>query len=321
MLIPATDLFTRAPRASGRDRVMQFPGTRVVIALAFIAPALAVRNLLAIGADRFLPGAAGSVVGDIVDIGGIGLMLLAYRLYVGRIERRPPLEVAGGGAAAEAGWGALIALGLVGTTVAVMAAAGAYAVENLGSPWTLPHALVVFGGGAFAQVLVFRVVVFRLVEEWTGTWIALAATSLIFAGSHVANGQLTPAGFAGLALGDLLFVFAFVVTRRLWLVWGMHAGWNFFQDGVFGMPNSGVTTLPSWITARIDGPAWLTGGEFGVEASVVAHVLCLAPATWLVWKAVRSGQVVRPRWSLQAMGPSGRAQSTGATSHQPNAPK
>ena len=91
MLTPATALFSRAPRVSTRDRVMQFPMTRIVIALAFIAPALAVRNLLAIGADRFLPGAAGSVVGDIVDIGGIGLMLLAYRLYVARIELRQPL--------------------------------------------------------------------------------------------------------------------------------------------------------------------------------------------------------------------------------------
>ncbi len=319
MLTPATALFSRAPRVSTRDRVMQFPMTRIVIALAFIAPALAVRNLLAIGADRFLPGAAGSVVGDIVDIGGIGLMLLAYRLYVARIERRQPLEVAGGGAAAEVGWGGLIALGLVGTTVAVMAATGAYVVESLGSPWTLPHALVIFGGGAFAQVLIFRVVLFRLIEEWTGTWIAFAATSLIFAASHVANGHLTPAGFAGLAVGDLLLVFAFVVTRRLWLVWGIHAGWNVFQDGVFGMPNSGVTTLPSWITARIDGPVWLTGGEFGLEASVVAHLLHLVPAIWLVRRAVRSGQIVRPRWSppATATGSSGRDQSTRVTSHQP----
>jgi uncharacterized protein len=295
MSIASTALFSRAPLRRRRDRILQFPLARIVVALLFIAPALAVRNLLAIGADK-LPDPMGSVVGDLVDLGGIALMLLAYRAYARRFEYREPLEVSGRGAAAEFGRGMLISLGVVGATVAIMAATGGYAVERFGSLWTLPHALIVFGGGAFVQVLLFRVVLFRLIEEWTGTWIAFAVTSLVFGGAHAANGHLTPAGFAGLVAGDLLLIFAFVTTRRLWLAWGIHAGWNFVQDGIFGMPNSGLTTLPSWITARIDGPAWMTGGGYGIEASVVAFLLQLVPGIWLLLRAIREGQFVRPRW-------------------------
>ena len=62
------------------------------------------------------------------------------------------------------------------------------------------------------------------------------------------------------------------------------------------MPNSGVTNLPSWITPSISGPAWLTGSDFGIEASAGGIILPLAAGILLFLVAIRRGQIVTPRW-------------------------
>jgi len=100
-----------------------------------------------------------------------------------------------------------------------------------------------------------------------------------------------------LVVTDFLLLGAFVLTRRLWLVWGIHAGWNFFQDGVFGLPNSGITSLPSWITPEITGPQWLTGGTIGLEASVPGVVLPLAATVLMFWLVLRRSQAIPSRRS------------------------
>ena len=68
------------------------------------------------------------------------------------------------------------------------------------------------------------------------------------------------------------------------------------QDGVFGMPNSGITALPSWIQPEVNGPAWLTGGSFGIEASFVAIGLQIALGLWLLLHARSLGQFIPPYW-------------------------
>jgi uncharacterized protein len=297
MTLHAASLFTQARPVRRRERILQYPLVRILVAILFLAPALAIRNLTVIFVVERLPAPASDIVGGVVDVIAVILIFLCYRFFVRRVEEREPREVMGPAAAAEFARGGLLALALVGCTVALMAWSGAYAVESFGSVWTLVQAVLLFGTGALVQVVVFRLILFRLVEELTGTWIAFAAISIAFGMVHALNGNLTPTAFLSLTMGDLLFVAAFVKTRRVWLVWGIHAGWNFFQDGVFGMPNSGVTRFPSWLTPRLGGPEWLSGGSFGIESSIVALVLTLAAGVWIGVLAIREGQLVRPRWT------------------------
>jgi hypothetical protein len=101
---------------------------------------------------------------------------------------------------------------------------------------------------------------------------------------------------AALVVSDVLLIAAFMCTRRLWFPWGIHWGWNFLQDGVFGMPNSGITSLPSWIRPIIRGPEWLTGGAFGIEASAVSVLLSVAVGIYLLKRARGASQILTPSW-------------------------
>ena len=80
---------------------------------------------------------------------------------------------------------------------------------------------------------------------------------------------------------------------------GLHAAWNFTQGEIFDVPVSG--TSRAWLLlAKLSGPAILSGGPFGLEASVITLILATAAGLWFVWRAIRKGEVVRPWWVRRA---------------------
>jgi CAAX protease family protein len=93
---------------------------------------------------------------------------------------------------------------------------------------------------------------------------------------------------------------AYMLTRRIWLIMGIHWSWNFFQAGVFGMPNSG-TTSRGWIKPEINGQTWITGGAWGIEASVIAIGLMFLAGLFIFLMAIRNGQLVKPIWVRRKM--------------------
>lgn len=88
-----------------------------------------------------------------------------------------------------------------------------------------------------------------------------------------------------------------MLTRRLWLGIGFHISWNYTQSAVFPGVVSGSVADPGLFKTVMTGPDLLTGGNFGLEASLIACLLCTTAGTLLVMKAVRRGQVVQPFWS------------------------
>ena len=85
---------------------------------------------------------------------------------------------------------------------------------------------------------------------------------------------------------------AYMLTRRLWLPIGIHAAWNFTQGWVFSVPVSGTEPPLGLLITRRIGPDWLTGGDFGLEASAVAMVLATVAGALMVWVAMKRGTVV-----------------------------
>ena len=57
---------------------------------------------------------------------------------------------------------------------------------------------------------------------------------------------------------------------------------------------SGGVAEPGLFRTMIDGPELITGGGFGIEASLVSCLVCTATGTYLAYKAVQAGHVVLP---------------------------
>jgi uncharacterized protein len=225
------------------------------------------------------------------------IVLGAYASYVRLIEKRPVAELSRQHALREVVAGVLLGAGLLALTIAVLAALGVYQVTG-NNGWIA--ALTVLPAAVRAAVLeevVMRGIVFRLVERSLGSWIALALSAVIFGALHLLNPGATLLNACAIILeAGILLAAAYMLTRRLWFCIGIHFGWNYTQGGIFSGAVSGGTTK-GLLQAKMVGPAWLTGGAFGVEGSAVAITICAAAALVLIVVSVRKGNVVRPFWS------------------------
>jgi uncharacterized protein len=171
---------------------------------------------------------------------------------------------------------------------------------TFGNGWAAMLATVpAFALSGVLEEVVMRGVVFRILEQSLGSWIALAISAAIFGLLHLLNPGATLLNAvcimveAGVLLGA-----AYMLTRRLWLCIGIHAAWNFTEGGVFSAAVSGGNARGLLQTKSI-GADWLTGGAFGAEGSVVALVVCGAAGILLLAAAVRKGKVVQPFWSAK----------------------
>ncbi|MGW6207881.1 CPBP family intramembrane glutamic endopeptidase [Streptomyces sp. NPDC055089] len=224
------------------------------------------------------------------------LAVPVYRWVVGRTERRPVTELSREGAVSGIGRGVLIGVALFGAVIANIALLGHYEVDG---PGTVTGAIGLIGFMAAAAVteeLLFRGVLFRLVEERTGTWIALTLTGALFGLAHLFNPDADLWGAVAIAIeaGGMLAA-AYAATRTLWLPIGVHFGWNFAASGIFSTEVSGNDTQQGLLDAVTSGPELITGGAFGPEGSVYSVAFGVVMTAVFMWLAHRRGHVVPRR--------------------------
>jgi len=223
----------------------------------------------------------------------------AYALHAMRIERRKPSELSAHGAGAELVAGIAIGVGLVVLAVGILAVGGdAHLVER--NPW-LPvvPGIARAATAAWMEELALRGLLFRIVEEKLGTWLALLFSAMLFGALHWSNPNASWISTAAIAVsGGVLLGLAYVLTRRLWLAIGLHFGWNATQAAL-GLAVSGQAA-PGVVTTRITGHTPLTGGAFGIEASIIVVILAITVAAIFVRRAARRGQIAPPGWRRTA---------------------
>lgn len=218
-----------------------------------------------------------------------------YRLYVRVIEQRTATEFAGNYAVRETGLGMAGGAMLFCAALGALYLAGAYRVTAVSS-WSVmikPFFTMIVVG--FLEEILFRGIVFRILQNWLGSWIALLLSVVIFALAHMGNEGATAIGLACVAAAGLLLSAAYMLTQRLWLGIGVHIGWNFTQGGLFSVPVSGHPG-EGMIQGVVTGPNWLTGGAFGVEGSALALAAVLAAGIALLVYTVKHRQIVAPSW-------------------------
>jgi len=272
---------------------MKSPFLRLPLALVFLIPVFVLQALTPRWTRPFVGRPADIVLGALV---ACVLGWVAYRAYVKLVERRRGVEFGTQGALRELGSGLVIGAALFSATIGVLAALGLYTVQGWRDPAVMIAPLAMSVGAAVIEELLFRGVIFRIIEASLGTWIALVISAALFGLVHLGNPNATWLAAAAISLeAGIMLAAAYVLTRRLWLPIGIHAAWNFTQGGLFSVAVSGGKT-DGLLVATLGGPSWLSGGEFGAEASVVAMLLCTALGAWLLVLAARRGSFVAPFW-------------------------
>lgn len=275
-------------------RIADFPLVAMIFAVALFILAGAVTSLF----DRALPPMVPDLTATVKTVIAIAVMLTVYKSSIVRLGERPrddlPIRKAPRGLAVGTLTGFLLFCALVG----IASLFGIYRVTGRGDA----HELVKDLAGmtilaAFMEELLFRGILFRWIEAFAGSWAALLITSALFGLAHIFNANATWASSVAIMVeAGMLLGGAYMLARNLWVPMGLHAAWNFTQGFIFDVPVSG-NDMHGLVQAKLSGPVLLSGGAFGLEASIIGVVLSIPLGSYLIFIAMRQGHIVLPIWS------------------------
>ncbi len=137
--------------------------------------------------------------------------------------------------------------------------------------------------GVLGEELLFRGYAFQHLLASIGPWATILPVGILFGVMHGGNPNATRLGIANTAGFGILFGYAYLRSRDLWLPIGLHYGWNFTLP-LFGASLSGLRMKItgyelSWTAGRV----W-SGGGYGPEGGVLASAALVALWVFL-WKA------------------------------------
>jgi membrane protease YdiL (CAAX protease family) len=263
----------------------------ILLGVAFIAAPMA---LFKLGILPPLQAALG--LGDkpspwISPPGMLLAMVSGYWAYVRLIERRAATELTL--RPAQLLFAVLLAVVLIGAPVLVLYALGYYHLLSYAGVEAIWAAILILIPAAVLEELVFRGLMFSILERQFDTITALLVQSVIFAAVHMSNpgfGGLIDM-FAGVLIGAF-WTLLFVLWRNIWSVGLHHAAWN-LTIVLTGLPLSGLEDFRSAAPFRsvFEGPELMTGGHAGPEASVVTLAVAAIATGVVLWLARRRQQI------------------------------
>jgi membrane protease YdiL (CAAX protease family) len=290
-ILPA-EQFTQAQLNNLFKKIVHFPLVRIIIAIAFLVPARFVSGLIK-QIDILCP--LQQSVGAII---GILLLTLLYSLYTKLIEKRSASEFSLKGMLPETVYGLGVGAGIMTLLVFILYVAGYYRIGSINSEFPVYiNYIFHFTIAAFIEELIFRLILFRLIEEFLGTWISILFQIILFGFAHGNNPNATL--WSSLAIGmeaGILLAAVFIYTRRMWFALALHMAWNYTQGVVFGIRVSGIEGRRSIIEPVIKGPDIITGGSFGLEASIISVVVCLFISWYFIQLSIIEKKIVLPSW-------------------------
>ncbi len=130
--------------------------------------------------------------------------------------------------------------------------------------------------GSSEEVLLRGYLMMSLSNRCRTAW-AVGISSVTFSLLHIFN-----PGFGLLPLINISLFGVFMglyVFREgdLWGACAIHSAWNFVQGNIVGVQVSGTGALPTiWQFQPIEGKTLISGGTFGIEASIIVTAVLLA---------------------------------------------
>jgi membrane protease YdiL (CAAX protease family) len=274
-------------------RILDFPLVALIVSVALFILA----NALYFQMAKTLPDLGPDATLALRAALNIAVVWTVYKVAIRHLGERPRDDLRLADAPKGLGIGLLFGLILFSAVVGVAALADVYNIVGEGSTSELVRlAIIVAILPGFMEELLFRGILFRWIEEFGGSWAALMITSALFGLAHLMNPNATAFSSFAIALeAGVMLGGAYMLTRNLWMAIGVHAAWNFTQGWIFDVPVSGMDQN-GMVEARLSGPELLSGGAFGLEASVIALLLATGAGAALVIMAVKRGQLVQPWW-------------------------
>lgn len=124
-------------------------------------------------------------------------------------------------------------------------------------------------------------------------WVAIVVNGVVFGLLHSANPGITALAMVDLIVCGLAYSLLRWYSGSIWTCFGIHTMWNFTQNLIFGLPNSGLVSEASifHLDAMNAVSNWIYSYEFGVEGAIPAIFIDLLLAAVILYKAKKDGRL------------------------------
>lgn len=144
---------------------------------------------------------------------------------------------------------------------------------------------------ALVEDLFHRGLIVRVFENWIGTHPAIVIGMLVEL-QHISNPNSNLFSLFYYLIWGFTMAMLFIYTKRIWLPYFFHIGWNFAQP-FYGSNLTGTDDMGTIIQSRFNGPELLTGGAVGIEGSIFTATFLLLIGIGLYFRAKREGKIVK----------------------------
>ena len=145
-------------------------------------------------------------------------------------------------------------------------------------------------GGPIAEEVVYRGVMFHVLEKRFGRYLGVLIPSFIFALAHTSKLFSISENMLVIIAGTLMGILLTLVTiykKSIWYSIIVHSFWNFILLALVGSGNASLDPL-----FKLEFPfksLLLFGGEWGVENSLPA-ICVYVLASYFIWHLIRKGK-------------------------------
>ena len=153
-----------------------------------------------------------------------------------------------------------------------------------------------------AEELLCRVYMYqRLLRFGCKPIVAAVINASFFAIVHLGNPGVTPISVVSLFLSGMLLSAMVVYMDSPWAAMACHAGWNFCQNILLGLPNSG--NVVPYSVFKLDAAAatdsFAYSVSFGLEGAVTAVIIHVVVIGLIVWWGTRRKTVPTNVWAAE----------------------
>ena len=218
---------------------------------------------------------------------GAASVLGIYAAWVKVFEKRKVSELYLRRALPDLLTGLLIGSLFIAVVVGVLALMGIYRIDSVNIDWVgLLLSFAAYSIVAVTEEVLFRGILFRMIDERYQTLQAFIISSLTFGAVHLMTVDFWTAMAISAEAGFMLAA-AYKFRNNLWIPIGIHWAWNFMLGPVFGVGVSGISEEACAIIPEIAGSYILTGGNNGFEGSIVTVIIGIAVGILMLVKRKR----------------------------------
>ena len=135
-------------------------------------------------------------------------------------------------------------------------------------------------------------------------WVAILINSVVFGLLHIFNDGVTALAIVSIIICGIGYSLLRWYTGSIWAAFGIHMMWNFTQNFIFGLPNSGLVSEVSMfrLDAATGMDSLMYSYEFGVEAAWPALFIDSLIAIVIIVLACRNGRIREMTLSKEMLG-------------------